>query len=1747
MRKTISNYFVFSLAVMLLSFLFATNASAETSTPEYNISITESCSIVAEADKSISISGDSVIVNLSLPGITIDCSGRTSVSAIHIENGATVYLTIDGVNTLKGSEGCAAISVSQDSTLIIVDSSTGTLKAYAGIMAAAIGGDAECSSGTITINGGTIIAEGGDNGGAFADERGGAGIGGGNNGDGGTITINGGNIDSIGGESSAGIGGGNSGNTGTIVINEGQITVDGGYHGPGIGGNGGSVEINGGIIVADNWAYGAAIGCDSNGSGINITIKGGNITATADTFCAAIGGSISGTAGNITITGGTINAHGEEAGIGICNSISISGGTIIAEADASGTGIKSPNIMIASGDITAIGGSDGAGIGGEGGSILISGGTITATGGYGGAGVGGAKGKSGGNITITGGSIKAAAGSSDAQDIGNGAGGTGTVISNGDLHGNQALHLVAVEGALSSDSATKAHVVVTAGIPEESYEYLYSGYGHSDDTLLYFYLPETYILPNGLMEYDTGLLDGYDTHITESGIYVAVDGENIRVSGEDVMLALTLPGVSIDCSSETSVSAIRITDGATVRMKIVGTNTLKGSEGCAAISIDEHSTLIIESDSTGTLKAYAGILAAAIGGDAECNNGTIIMNGGTVTTVGGKNAGAFADERGGAGIGGGNNGSGGTITINGGIVNSTGGESSAGIGGGNTGATGTIIINNGHITVDGGYHGPGIGGRGGSVEINGGTIVADNWAYGAAIGCASDGSGINITINGGTITATADAFCAAIGGSISGTAGKITITGGTINAHGEEAGIGVCDSINISGGTIIAKADASGTGIMSADIIISGGIIESTGGSDGAGIGGCEGIVNITGGTIDATGGYGGAGIGGGKSQSAGTIQITGGSIRATAGSAGAQAVGIGAGGTGGIVTSGSENGDSPLHLVVVDGAFSDDNHLEANISVQTGDTENLYSYTYIGCGHTDDDLLYFYLPENYLLPDGLSEFDVSLLDGYDVHIFESGAYTAISGENIRVSGQDLILNLTIENTAIDRSADISVSAIKITDGATVRLKVLGTNVLKGAEGCAAISIDENSTLIIEAGSTGTLKAYAGILAAAIGGDAECNNGTIIINGGTITAIGGKNAGAFADERGGAGIGGGNNGSGGAITINGGTIQTTGGDSSAGIGGGSGGHTGTIVVNDGNIHANGGYEGPGIGGAGGLIEIKGGTIVADNWAYGAAIGCAASAGDGVTITITGGNITATASSFCAAIGGSWGDSAGNITITGGTILAEGEEAGIGVCESINISGGIITATADASGSAIRSGDITISDGIIDAAGGTEGAGIGGSEGTIRISGGTIYATGGYNASGVGGAGIGGASGQNSGTIIITGGSIKAVPGSVNAESVGAGANGETSSITNGPDRGNQALKLVKVKKPTSDNDEIITVAILSGSQEYLYRYTYSGNGHSGDDSLYFYLPDDYSGLVMSSTDTRLVQSYSESISNAATMIAASYDINGKMLSVNTYTADTSDADFKMPTDTFKISFFYLDTSYAPVISNRIMIVDEDLAAYAEFKDLFTISLRKTTDNNEKLFDVTYSGELAQDEFWAYWQRQLQNGEKLERYAEQFASEVRSDNPGYTSALYFKYQTVSLGYSFAYERGNAATSFVPNPFNIHSVNTATNIVVSSEAQELADMFTISYDKATTSNELLYTATYNGALSDDDFIIMWNEKLNNNAVESYAKEMAIALQSKNPSYIVSLTFKKGTTMLGYVFRYIGHDIASFRPIS
>jgi len=92
-------------------------------------------------------------------------------------------------------------------------------------------------------------------------------------------------------------------------------------------------------------------------------------------------------------------------------------------------------------------------------------------------------------------------------------------------------------------------------------------------------------------------------------------------------------------------------------------------------------------------------------------------------------------------------------------------------------------------------------------------------------------------------------------------------------------------------------------------ITINGGIVNATGGSEGAGIGsnggsGSDGssTITINGGIVNATGGReGGAGIGGGSGSNGGTITINGGIVNATGGGSGSSSgAGIGGGGRGG-------------------------------------------------------------------------------------------------------------------------------------------------------------------------------------------------------------------------------------------------------------------------------------------------------------------------------------------------------------------------------------------------------------------------------------------------------------------------------------------------------------------------------------------------------------------------------------------------------------------------------------------------------------------------------------------------------------------------------------------------------------------------------------------------------------------------------------------------------------------------------
>ncbi|MBR6149850.1 MAG: chitobiase/beta-hexosaminidase C-terminal domain-containing protein [Lachnospiraceae bacterium] len=363
---------------------------------------------------------------------------------------------------------------------------------------------------------------------------------------------------------------------------------------------------------------------------------------------------------------------------------------------------------------------------------------------------------------------------------------------------------------------------------------------------------------------------------------------------------------------------------------------------------------------------------------------------------------------------------------------------------------------------------------------------------------------------------------------------------------------------------------------------------------------------------------------------------------------------------------------------------------------------------------------------------------------------------------------------------------------------------------------------------------TGELIIHAHGKDSALGGSKGVDAGTIVINGGTITAdsekgtcIGaayGSANGSIIINRGmvtassaeDTGIGGSNS-KGGYVTINGGTVTAksliSAGSSifSAGIGCSYGGSQCRITINGGTVTANGAFQGPGIGGDDCTITINGGNVTAIGGERGAGIG-ARQRGETTTVTINGGSVTATGGLLGAGIGGGFEADGGNITITGGTVIASAtcsedptinqHGAGIGGGGGdklgahggrIIITGGNVTATGARGAAGIgggrgiqdselgNSGKITIIGGTITANGGERGAGIGGGyKGhgeEIIIANATVTAIGGSYA-----AGIGGGYNGNAGTITILGGTIESTGGK-EGTGIGAGYDGDGGNIS----------------------------------------------------------------------------------------------------------------------------------------------------------------------------------------------------------------------------------------------------------------------------------------------------------------------------------------------------------------------------
>ncbi len=305
------------------------------------------------------------------------------------------------------------------------------------------------------------------------------------------------------------------------------------------------------------------------------------------------------------------------------------------------------------------------------------------------------------------------------------------------------------------------------------------------------------ITANNKAEYDGKTITGTYALEKQQGSRIIIDGCEVSLTFNDLKIT--------DDASYTGQSLVRLQNGATLNLTIIGENYLKAYWGGAGIEVPDGCTLNITAESTGTLTAiggddYGG--GAGIGSKSNRSSlnttlagemtscGTINIHGGTIIAQGGTAKNNGVPYAGAAGIGGATETAGvsdtGSITITGGNVTATGGALAAGIGGGAYGQVKDITISGGIVraipTAVEGHTGAAIGSgycnildaatgatpeehqlSGGNILFTGGSVFADgNIGYGSegSINAYTGGSvtikDTNLTITGEILTGTTD-------------------------------------------------------------------------------------------------------------------------------------------------------------------------------------------------------------------------------------------------------------------------------------------------------------------------------------------------------------------------------------------------------------------------------------------------------------------------------------------------------------------------------------------------------------------------------------------------------------------------------------------------------------------------------------------------------------------------------------------------------------------------------------------------------------------------------------------------------------------------------------------------------------------------------------------------------------------------------------------------------------------------------
>jgi len=134
------------------------------------------------------------------------------------------------------------------------------------------------------------------------------------------------------------------------------------------------------------------------------------------------------------------------------------------------------------------------------------------------------------------------------------------------------------------------------------------------------------------------------------------------------------------------------------------------------------------------------------------------------------------------------------------------------------------------------------------------------------------------------------------------------------------------------------------------------------------------------------------------------------------------------------------------------------------------------------------------------------------------------------------------------------------------------------------------------------------------------------------------------------------------------------------------------------------------------------------------------------------------------------------------------------------------------------------------------------------------------------------------------------------------------------------------------------------------------------------------------------------------------------DANGNDVMVFTYNGTTY-APLRALAEAYGLEVGYDSKNHIATVSKPSgTAVSTD---YTSFEKQWTVKEKPVTNyGSEKIFTVTYSGDLSMSEFKEWWKSF--EADTIRDYAERMAADVQSTVPGYTVTAYFSYGQYNLG-------------------------------------------------------------------------------------------------------------------------------------